>query len=232
MRSHVVEFLDGYLNARGNAGSELVLQDDFALVRYRVPMGRRAELFYWGSGRRALPLEPGMWLTVLGEKAAASLPPLPATMSLLVEETLMEADLPLQARTAGDAGVTEIQGPDAAASFNEAGLFALIPAEEADRNQARFFQADWQGEPAAASRYGRSGTDLVVVDQVLTLPAHRRRGLAETLMAAMADRAARNGASRMMLISSQQGRRLYERVGFRVLAPVLVYQDDGTPGGG
>ncbi|WP_191057753.1 GNAT family N-acetyltransferase [Geminicoccus harenae] len=227
MQRQVLQFLQGYLNARGNAGSEIDLSDDLAVVRYRVPMGRSAELFYWGTGRRQLPLEAGMWLTVIGAEAIAHLPVLCPSMQKLVDEHLMAADLPLAAGAAAKVEVAEMEGPEAVAAFNRLGLFAPIPDDPADRAQAAFIRADYQGEPAAAARFGWADPDLDVVDHVLTQPAFRRRGLGETLMAAMAARAGRDGARRMLLISSQQGRRLYERIGFRTLAPVEVYQHDG-----
>ncbi|WP_235031618.1 GNAT family N-acetyltransferase, partial [Geminicoccus flavidas] len=172
-------------------------------------------------------LEAGMWLTVIGAEAAAHLPVLPPSMQKLGDEHLMEADLPLAAEAAAKVQVAEIEGPEAVTAFNRLALFARIPGDRVDRAQAAFFRADYQGEPAAAARFGWAGPDLVVVDHVLTLPAFRRRGMGETLMAAMAARAGREGAKRMLLISSQQGRRLYERIGFRTLAPVVVYQDGG-----
>jgi hypothetical protein len=154
MQSHVLAFLHGYLNARGNAGSEVTLFDDLAVVRYRVPMGRASELFYWGTEGQQLPLEAGMWLTVIGTEAAASLPALPASMQKLADEYLMEADLPLTAQSAADVEVVEISGSQAVAAFNQSELFAAIPSDQADRRRAAFFRADHQGEPAAAGRFG------------------------------------------------------------------------------
>jgi GNAT superfamily N-acetyltransferase len=226
MRSDILDFLSGYLRALGNAGSQVTLADDLAVVRYRVPMGRPAELFYWGSARRALPLEAGMWLTVIGDEAATTLPALPPSMRKLADEHLMAADLPLRAGSAPDVRIAAVESPEAVAAFNRSALFAAIPAEEADRREAAFFQADYRNKPAAAARFGWASPTSVVVDHVLTLPAFRRLGLGESLMAAMAAEAGAKGARRMLLISSEQGRRLYERVGFRRLAPVAVYQHE------
>ena len=225
MRRTVLQFLEGYLNARGNAGSVLEPAEDRVVVRYRVPMGRTAELYHWGTSRQALALEPGMWLTVLGAEALASLPALPADLPRLADETLMIAELPLNARTASGPAISTMSMSGAVRAFNRIDGFAPIPEPAADRERAAFFRADRQGEPAAAARYGWAGSDLVVVDRVLTLPEHRRRGLAEALMHAMATKAAAGGATRMLLISSEQGRPLYERIGFRALAPVAVFGD-------
>ena len=224
MRSDILDFLNGYLSARGNVGSEITLTNDYAVVRYRQPMGRSSELFYWGNGYGQLPLEPGMWLTVIGAEAAASLPVLPPSMHKLVDEYLMKADMPLNAKAAADISVVEIKEPDAVKVFNHSRLFAAISSQETDRYQAAFFLGKYQGRIAASARYGWAKPDLAVVDHVMTLPAFRRHGLGESLMAAMAAKASEQGTKRMLLISSEQGRRLYERIGFRMLAPVVVYQ--------
>ena len=59
-----------------------------------------------------------------------------------------------------------------------------------------------------------------VVDQVETDPAHQRRGLGRLVMATLADVAAGQGAAVGVLGATPEGRALYERLGWRVLAPL------------
>lgn len=69
------------------------------------------------------------------------------------------------------------------------------------------------GSAAASARIGRSGT-FGVFDQVQTSPAHRRRGLGTALMDALPHRAADLGMTTGLLVGSDEGRALYEALGW------------------
>lgn len=71
---------------------------------------------------------------------------------------------------------------------------------------------DRSGE-AASARLGRSG-EFGVFDQVTTAPAHRRRGLGTALMGALSDRALDLGMTTGLLVGSDDGRALYEALGW------------------
>ncbi|XUL93736.1 GNAT family N-acetyltransferase [Streptomyces galilaeus] len=75
------------------------------------------------------------------------------------------------------------------------------------------------GAFAARGQIAVTGS-TAVVDQVETDPAHQRRGLGSLVMAALADVAAGQGAAVGVLGATPEGRALYERVGWRVLAPL------------
>ncbi|MFJ3636731.1 GNAT family N-acetyltransferase [Streptomyces sp. NPDC090112] len=78
------------------------------------------------------------------------------------------------------------------------------------------------GETAA---YGRTGTagDVCVFDQVVTEPAHRRRGLGTVVMGALTDAALARGVSTGALGATVPGRALYEALGWKVLSPLTGY---------
>ncbi|MGY4394560.1 GNAT family N-acetyltransferase [Streptomyces virginiae] len=59
-----------------------------------------------------------------------------------------------------------------------------------------------------------------VVDQVETAPAHQRRGLGHLVMHSLTAAAAEQGATAGVLGATPEGRALYERTGWRVLAPL------------
>jgi GNAT superfamily N-acetyltransferase len=69
------------------------------------------------------------------------------------------------------------------------------------------------GDLAASARMGRDG-EFGVFDMVLTQPAHRRKGLGATLMRALSGHAASLGMTRGLLVGSDEGRALYEHLGW------------------
>ncbi|MDV9176938.1 GNAT family N-acetyltransferase [Streptomyces sp. W16] len=75
------------------------------------------------------------------------------------------------------------------------------------------------GAFAARGQIAVTGS-TAVVDQVETDPAHQRRGLGRLVMATLADAAAGQAATVGVLGATLEGRALYERVGWRVLAPL------------
>jgi len=75
------------------------------------------------------------------------------------------------------------------------------------------------GAFAARGQIAVTGS-TAVVDQVETDPAHQRRGLGRLVMATLASAAAGQGAALGVLGATLQGRALYERLGWRVLAPL------------
>ncbi|GAB3653877.1 GNAT family N-acetyltransferase [Glycomyces tarimensis] len=72
---------------------------------------------------------------------------------------------------------------------------------------------DGDGEAAASARLGRSG-EFGVFDKVQTEVSHRRRGLGSTVMRALTSRAAELGMRTGLLVASDEGRALYERLGW------------------
>ncbi|MFF0483144.1 GNAT family N-acetyltransferase [Streptomyces sp. NPDC004435] len=81
------------------------------------------------------------------------------------------------------------------------------------------------GELAAAGLAGLTG-DACVFDQIVTEPAHRRRGLGTLVMGALTEAAAERGAASGVLGATFPGRGLYEALGWKVLAPLngFVYR--------
>lgn len=68
---------------------------------------------------------------------------------------------------------------------------------------------------------GEGGADAVA-DRIFTVPAYRRRGLGSVVMAALTTAARERGARSGLLVASAEGRRLYERLGWRVEAEMAV----------
>ncbi|MFI5979729.1 GNAT family N-acetyltransferase [Streptomyces sp. NPDC051555] len=75
------------------------------------------------------------------------------------------------------------------------------------------------GEPAASGLTGRTGS-ACVFDQIVTEPAHRRRGLGTVVMGALTTTAVDGGVSTGILGATVQGRALYEALDWKVLAPL------------
>ena len=62
-----------------------------------------------------------------------------------------------------------------------------------------------------------------MVDQVSTEPAHQRRGLGTVVMRALANAALEAGSSTGILGATNQGRALYETLGWKVHAPLAGF---------
>lgn len=73
------------------------------------------------------------------------------------------------------------------------------------------------GDLAASARLGRSG-EFGVFDKVVTSPAHQRRGLGSTLMRALSNHAVGLGMEWGLLVGSDDGRALYEHLGWTFVA--------------
>jgi GNAT superfamily N-acetyltransferase len=83
------------------------------------------------------------------------------------------------------------------------------------------------GEVGARGTAGLTGPDAVA-DRIETLPAHRRRGLASTVMGALAAAATARGATRGLLIASEEGQHLYTKLGWHPAAGVLIATTPGN----
>ncbi|MER7762638.1 GNAT family N-acetyltransferase [Streptomyces sp. NPDC097619] len=79
------------------------------------------------------------------------------------------------------------------------------------------------GAPAAAGVAGPTAGGACVFDQIVTEPAHRRRGLGTVVMGALSEAAGRGGATTGVLGATVPGRALYETLGWKVLAPLNGY---------
>lgn len=97
--------------------------------------------------------------------------------------------------------------------------------------RARVFAAD--GSLAARGQVAPVG-DAAVVDQVETHPAHQRRGLGSLVMRTLADEAVERGATTGVLGATDEGRALYETLGWTVAAPLtaFVYRAVSAPPSG
>lgn len=70
----------------------------------------------------------------------------------------------------------------------------------------------------AASGCAAETADVFIYDRIETAPDHRRKGLGIAVMAALGT-ARRSVASQQLLVATEDGRKLYERLGWAVLAP-------------
>ncbi|GAA2905530.1 hypothetical protein Acy02nite_86920 [Actinoplanes cyaneus] len=77
---------------------------------------------------------------------------------------------------------------------------------------------DAGGRTAASAKLVTVGT-VAMIDQVETVPAHRRRGLGSVVMRALAEHARSLGAETGVLVATDQGRHLYRSLGWTVRAP-------------
>ncbi|TDB77991.1 N-acetyltransferase [Micromonospora sp. KC723] len=83
------------------------------------------------------------------------------------------------------------------------------------------------GEVGARGTMGLTGT-IATADRIETMPAHRRKGLASAMMSALARTAIEEGAEHGILIASEDGQRLYTRLGWQPVAEVLIATTPGN----
>lgn len=80
---------------------------------------------------------------------------------------------------------------------------------------------DLDGELAARGRAAHSG-GFATFDQIVTEPAHQRRGLGRVVMAALGNYAIAQGADIGVLVATEQGRALYQTLGWTLVSPVTA----------
>lgn len=204
-------FVTGYLRARGQSGASVISTPYGACVRYTPGMGREAEHFVTESAAslKLVPARVGDWVTLMGPAPEAPLVrglPLRAQAS----EFFMAADLDVLREQLEDAPTPEQAEP---------AMRAISPG-------ARAFWYPVHGEAVASLHCARGRNQDVVIDRVRTDPAWRGRGLARGLMHAATCQVQARGATRMLLIASPDGHRLYRRLGFETIVPVHVWVVD------
>jgi GNAT superfamily N-acetyltransferase len=71
----------------------------------------------------------------------------------------------------------------------------------------------------AASGHAALDRELAIYDRIVTDPAHQRRGLGRAVMHALQALARARGRHAGVLVATDQGRRLYESLGWTMHAP-------------
>ncbi len=80
---------------------------------------------------------------------------------------------------------------------------------------------DMDGQLAAKGRVAHSD-GFATFDQIVTEPAHQRKGLGRVIMAALANRSIMRQASVGVLVATEQGRALYQSIGWTLVSPVTA----------
>jgi ribosomal protein S18 acetylase RimI-like enzyme len=177
--------------------------------------------------------------------------PCPATDALLAEQQRVTSDVVMRyeghgADPVSDAVVEEMWASDAEFwrvyrdSRNEFG--EALSAEVIDQLVARdldvyvpagmrFFAGRIDGEIAGFTSLIPGG-DAAYVDNVVTLSAYRRRGVASTTVTRALAEADEQGFGTVFLLAEENGdpQRLYERLGFRVISRAMGFTRPLLPG--
>lgn len=142
---------------------------------------------------------PGTWLKVCGERDAVVAGLTPA-WEVTPPEFLMTADL-------RDEDV--VVPPPYRVDVVPGGAVCDVVVRAPD------------GSTASSGRVAVWGA-AAVVDQVSTDPAHRRRGLGQVVMRSLAVAAVERGASRAVLLATEDGLKLYSSLAWTVASPVTA----------
>lgn len=158
-----------------------------------LPGHRERHVLHTWDARRLARVEarPGTWIKVIGRRddLRAALP----------REWAMDEDGFLMTTRLG-----------AAAAPAPAGYRVEVTT---DGPVTRAAALDTTGTVAAAAHLAATG-EFAIFDRVTTEPAHQRRGLGTAVMTALDAHAVRAGLTTGLLAASDQGRRLYERLGW------------------
>lgn len=149
------------------------------------------------------------WLTVVTTDPSATSSVLDSAGLVLLRqsELMMTADLRTHPHVPAPAGYRLRTATDGA-------VLTATVLDESDGAGAR-------------GTMGLTGPDAVA-DRIETVPAHRRRGLASTVMSALAASAGAAGADHGLLIASEEGQHLYTSLGWHPAAAVLIATTPGN----
>lgn len=78
-----------------------------------------------------------------------------------------------------------------------------------------------EGQLAARGRVAQS-SGFAIFDQVVTEPEHQRKGLGRIIMAALSNLSIANESKIGVLVATEDGRALYETIGWTVVSPVTA----------
>lgn len=208
------ELMEGWLRARSlSRGLPQPVSDRGGLrLDTGLPHERRRYLFSRPSpGLRELAqeiIEPLVFLKLWGG-AEELAPLLPQRWAVQTSRWAMTCDGPMPGE--------EASAPDP---------YRLELSSDGPVTLAHIFAPD--GTLAASGRAAEA-FGVFIYDQISTVPAHRRRGIGRALMQSLASRRRSQGA-RQVLVATEEGRALYETLGWRVCSPytTAVIPQDGA----
>lgn len=99
----------------------------------------------------------------------------------------------------------------------------LVPMEDVLNPNLQFYYCLRGSQPVAMARNGRIGSDLSWISHVYTKPECRGQGLASILMSRIMSDCRAAGDRSSMLLATEPAHRLYQRLGYQDLAPVLNF---------
>ncbi|SDT79253.1 GNAT family N-acetyltransferase [Actinoplanes derwentensis] len=162
-----------------------------------------------GIAAAALREEGVTWLTVATTQPESVVSVLKAAGLIMLQqsEQLMSVDLHKHPRSPVPAGYR------AETTVDDDVVYVQVLADD--------------GSDAARGHAGVVG-GYASADKILTWPDHRRRGLGSVVMGILADAAIELGAETGLLVGSTQGQQLYQMLGWRTEATVLIAAPPGT----
>ncbi|MDX6282915.1 MAG: hypothetical protein QOH03_3986 [Kribbellaceae bacterium] len=166
---------------------------------YRIDVNRPGHLTRYVLPTHAPELAarltaPDTWL-----KICAPAPPLDERWQVQAPEYLMRTQLTTAA---------PICPPEYELEVGQVGSVIEVVASRHGALAAR-------GKAAVTAEYA-------VIDQVMTEPDHQRRGLGTTVMRALSRAAGRSGARTGVLVATEQGQQLYDRLGWVLVSPMTA----------
>lgn len=221
--------ISGWAKSRGGNDVSVTHQPGCSHCVFKLPIGVRSrdrESFYWHDGDNIASVRKfhkgkHHYLSILSTDALPEPQLTQAGYQFCLQELLMYRAIGTESYTT-TIPVQRVQTAEEAEWYNRQRGFNVIRAEHL--TDARMYDF-YTRHHAQMSSYARAihQDDWFIVDDVLTYPDHRRKGLASALIHTIAAAAQRAGAKGMILIASQTGIPLYEREKFSAVIPLRVY---------
>ncbi|MBZ9751138.1 GNAT family N-acetyltransferase [Deinococcus sp. HMF7604] len=227
-------FLPAYLHLLGDERSRLTVAAGWALLSSGGAPGlRQHEAFVYGAAPalvldQLIALAPPLWVSGFGWTTDQTSALRGQGFGAPTHEFLMQVPVTAQAFATPPAfPVKQVRTEAEALEVNQALGRDFAPVGHLQDPTRIYIWLQVEGRPAVYGRAVIWGED-VVLDNVVTRPEFRRRGLGRAVVQALIGAAASQGVRRCVLLSSEMGRPLYAALGFETVAGLEVLAWEGA----
>ncbi|WP_430789058.1 GNAT family N-acetyltransferase [Virgibacillus flavescens] len=168
-----------------------------------------------------LGLKKDYWLTVISDEKPYILNERGYTIKS--NEFLMDLNLDSWPFKTENKIIRRVKNKGEACRINDFFDKAVIDLEKWNEPNLRFYVGEENGNPVSYGSYALL-EKTVFLNNVFTSKMYRGQGIAKALCQNMLIDAKREGANQSVLVSSQMGHSLYQKLGYRDVSKMWVYE--------